>query len=351
MIDTIKLTFSKNMFQVTDIGKFVKGVQEGSRGYFKLVQNPTKTELKSGLYKPRLTLTKRYNTTGKFEPTLLVEFSIPKLIYGNNFYELDDTDFELVIDKLQASLKTMGILVFRELLNQAPVSAIHYSKNLVFTDGTTSHYLISKLKQSDTSIRLDTEQTKYKNEGTGYKWHTNSFELAFYDKLEDLRLSRISDKRAYEKDNMIQLGLYDKLIKVPKLQILRIEARLGRRYEIHKILEKISHQSDLTFQDLFKSKLSKCILLHYLTKLESNRSSINDTTTGEHLLSEIVINNPNLTPRGVFQILGLKQALTSLSPRDLKKSIPKKSAQKFTKTPRGCQQNQYSFRQEPALNY
>ena len=45
MLDTIKLLLSKDMFWVTDKTYFQKETQNALRGYFTLVQNPTKTEL------------------------------------------------------------------------------------------------------------------------------------------------------------------------------------------------------------------------------------------------------------------------------------------------------------------
>ena len=72
MIDTVKLTLDKSMYNITDISKFQKEKMNAARGFFTLVQNPTKTELQNGIYKPRLTLAKRYNVAGIFEPTLSV---------------------------------------------------------------------------------------------------------------------------------------------------------------------------------------------------------------------------------------------------------------------------------------
>ncbi len=149
MLDTIKLTLDKSMIAGIDKTLFQKETQNASRGYFTLVQNPTKTELQNGIYKPRLTLTNRFNTSGQRGLTLAIEFSAPKLLFGNNFDELMDSNFPAVIDKLETVLKTMGIRVFHELMLAAPVSAIHYSKNIPLTDGTTPHYLINKIKEAN----------------------------------------------------------------------------------------------------------------------------------------------------------------------------------------------------------
>lgn len=139
MIDTIVLTLKQDMYTIFEPDKFspsTKGLYDTDTGYYRLggrsyitcKQNPTPSELKKGIYKPRLTVTKRVSRGGTFEIPLKIEFSIPKLLYGNNFDELTDADFTAVIQKLKAVLKEMGVRVFEHFLINAPVSSVHYSK-------------------------------------------------------------------------------------------------------------------------------------------------------------------------------------------------------------------------------
>lgn len=78
-----------------------------------------------GLYKPHLTLYRRWDGT-QSTITLRVEFSIPKLLYGNNFDELSDSDFPEVIKTLRERLSEMGVDVIQGKLEKAIVSTIHY---------------------------------------------------------------------------------------------------------------------------------------------------------------------------------------------------------------------------------
>ena len=104
MIDTIVLTLNTGMYTIFEPDNFspsTRGLTDPTAGYYRLggrsnitcKQNPTPNELKRGIYKPRLTVTKRINRAGNFEIPLKIEFSIPKLLYGNNFDELTNTDF------------------------------------------------------------------------------------------------------------------------------------------------------------------------------------------------------------------------------------------------------------------
>lgn len=327
MLDTIRLTLSKDMFWVMDKTYFQKETQNALRGYFTLVQNPTKSELKNGIYKPRLTMTKRFNTTGRQEATLAIEFSAPKLLYGNNFDELTDGDFTPVVALLQSRLKEMGIGVFTSILENAPVSTIHYSKNIPLTDGTTPHLLISKIKQANISLALDVNQTDYRNDGHSYKWHANSYEVAFYDKLKDLEMSVKSEKRAIEKDNAIQLHLFEPFKERKRLEVLRIEVRLNKRQKIGQLLGKLGIQSELTLKNLFNQTISQRILLHYLNEIEDKRLLLIDyqQTSKTSLLADLVVSNPNIGLTKIMKLYGLKTAFDNTNPRELRVMLGKYS--------------------------
>lgn len=320
MLDTIKLILNKDMFWISDKSGFQKETQNALRGYFKLVQNPTKAELKNGIYKPRLTMTKRFNTTGKQEATLTIEFSAPKLLYGNNFDELTDSDFSLVMDRLEKILKIMGVRIFHKLFLSAPVSAIHYSKNIPLTDGTTPHFLIGKIKQANISLALDVNQTDYRNDGHSYKWHSNSYEIDFYDKLEDLRMASRSEKRSIENDNAIQLNLFKNFKGRKRFEVMRMEVRLNKRQKINQLFRLLGIKSGLTLEHLFSQTIAQQVLLHYLDELESKRLPLFDYKPAmpNSLLADLVINNPSIGIRKTMQLFGLKQAFDSTNPRELR---------------------------------
>ncbi len=315
------------MVSILNKDLFQKETQNASRGYFTLVQNPTKAELRNGIYKPRLTLTKRFNTSGRSELTLSVELSLPKLLYGNNFDEVNDDDFPIVIDKLSNVLKTMGVRVFKEILTSAPVSAVHYSKNIPLTDGSTPHYLIKKIKEANISLALDVNQTDYRNDGHSYKWHSNSYEVAFYDKIKDLEMAVKSDKRSIEKDNRLQLHLFNQITKKQKTEVLRMEVRLNNRQKLKQLFKTLNIDSELIFKSLFSKDISQCILLHYLSEIEKQRPKILDYSPSNptSLLAEIIISNPNLGAQKVLQLFGLKQALDTIPPRELRVMLGKSS--------------------------
>lgn len=307
MIDTVVLTLNQGMFVVQERDRFTpsaSGLYSEDVGYYRLggranmkcTQNPTPYELKIGKYKPRLTLTKRYNERG-FEITLKIEFSVPKLLFGNNFDELSESDFPLVIQKLRLALRSMGVDAHDVNLINAPVSAIHFGKNIPLTDYSIPRSYIAQLAKANYNKSFDMSQTDYFNGGTGMKAHSNSSEIAFYDKLDDLRKAKTSEKRAYEKDYGIQNGLFDNVNLKKPFEVLRMEIRLGKRQKIRQVLSSLGLTHEPTFKNLFSLALCQKVLLHYLSEIERNYPLIiyYDFSDPVHLFSSLLRNNPNMS--------------------------------------------------------
>jgi len=308
-----------------------RGLTDPTAGYYRLggrsnitcKQNPTPSELKRGIYKPRLTITKRINREGNFEMPLKIEFSIPKLLYGNNFDELTDADFAAIIQKLKVILKEMGVRVFERFLINAPVSSVHYSKNIALTDYTTPYTYLNQLTKLNINKRLDTNRTDFRNEGHSYKYRANSFEIAFYDKIRDLEKAKISEKRAEEKDNALQLGLFDVLKQRKPFEVLRVEIRLNRRQKINQILKKIGKEVEPTFANIFNQNTAKKVLLHYLSEIEEAYPPllIYQYDSPQKLFQGLLTANPELKPTQALELMGFRVLLDEIGVREYRQII------------------------------
>ncbi len=232
------------------------GVKPGE----KVEQNATPQDLRDGNYKPRLTIYAR-PAAGTMSRVLKIEFSAPKLLFGNNFEEMADSDFDELINRLQAKLKEMGVWVYAKVLEATIPTGIHYSKNFVLASGTSTSMIISELAKANVSKRLDSNKVKFRNEGHYLSWHTNSFEVVFYDKVKDLDQSKKSEKRAIEKDNSLQLPLFE-VFREKRFEVLRFEVRLNRR-KLKLIAEKAGLKTGFTFRELFSSDVSLAVLRHF----------------------------------------------------------------------------------------
>jgi hypothetical protein len=87
---------------------------------------------------------------------LRIELSLPKLLYGNNFDELQYKDFKPLMHKLATTLESLGVIVCTDTLAQAPICAIHYSKNIELKDGSIPFSYINKIKELMHDYQHDT---------------------------------------------------------------------------------------------------------------------------------------------------------------------------------------------------
>jgi len=352
MIDTIVLVLNQNMFTITDHDRFepsTKGLFDysyglGSRYYLTCKQNPTPSELKNGIYKPRLTVTRRlYN--GIYQIMMKVEFSAPKLIYQNNFDELEESDFDSVIQALQQRLNDMAVIVDESRLVNALISTIHYSKNIALTNGLTPLALLKEIQKANITKRLDFNQSDFRNEGHSIKYRTNSYEIAFYDKMRDMGKAKVSEKRAIEADNSIQMDLFEQLAEFQRnkpLEIIRMEIRLNQRQKIRQVLKLIDCNVEPTFQNLFKKDIAQKVLFYYLDLIESNYPTLCfESKTTKDFISQFIIDNPNMKLKDLFLANGFRNILKELSVREIRemtKRIPASTWYRFYK-----QINNYNY--------
>lgn len=336
MIDTTALNLKRDMFAVLDKTKFYPLTQSSGDSFFrKWVRNPSKEETKAYGYLPKLTYLER-----PIESILKVEFSAPKLIFGNNFDEIEDKDFEEIIIKLKQRLRLLGVNIFEYLLNNAPVSVIHYSKNIPLTDGSSPYMYLKEIQKANVTQRLDFNQTDFRN-GHSVKFRVNSFEVTFYDKLRDLEKAKISEKRAIEKDNIIQMDLFEEIkegkrqSKTP-FEILRMEVRLNQPQKIRQVLRKIGLEVEPTFQNLFKKEIAKRILLYHLNQIEDVYPKLLyfKPKSAKDFIAQFIIDNPRAKIKDSFIALGFQKAVDDLSVREIRellKKYPKMAWYRFYK--------------------
>jgi len=323
MLDTIVLTLPRDDFVVTDYDRFSPSARHlfcspfvalKGKGNFRCVQNPSKVDLQRGIYKPRLTIMKG-TVAGGYTLDLRIEFSAPKLLFGNNFDELDEGDFEAVLKTLNQRLHEMGVEVHKEALRPASVSAIHFSKNIVLKDYTTSSQVISAIAKLNLNSRLDLNKTTFRNEGHAVSFHANSYEVTFYDKIKDISQARISNKRAIENDAGFLMSC-----NLPRgLEVLRMEVRLNTRRKIKALAKKLSLSPLLTFQDVFSKFVAKAFLKYFWNQITSEATWLQfEKKRPEDILQEITRANIDISPSRALQLLGLIMACNSIGVRGIK---------------------------------
>lgn len=270
--------------------------------------NTTKQDKKLGIYAPRLTLYVQ-RVTGGYRRLLYIEFSAPKLLYGNNFVEIGVSDYHKLCDKLSSILATKGVYLSPNQLRYAEVKAIHFAKNIIFTDGTEPRDVINHLKKAEISLHKKECETKYLNGGDALHIFTNAHSLCIYDKLRELEKAKISEKGNLEKDSWCQQE-YVKvfLADAPEtFKVLRVESRLLNRKTIVRELRALGHNvpDRPKLKDVYSLNVAKSMLLSELSNLEmAMPSSIGGREPPNEYLAEVKRLNPEVTPANALMLLG-----------------------------------------------
>lgn len=327
MIDTVCLLIPQAkaiLIDLTGQGVTRWDLQSKTNDYQKFVRNPSRSEKDLGLYYPRLTAyRRRFGDDANFK----VEFSAPKLIYKNNLEELSDGDFEKVIDALKDRLYRLGVVVENDTLVQAKVSSVHFSKNIVLSDGCTSSYIISEIGKIDLRKSFDFARARYINDGQSLCAHTTAHELAIYDKIADLAKDK---KRAVDKDQtQYQMSLFHELEKRNKLlEVIRFEIRLAKKQKLNSVLAKLGYNKDPTFKDVFSSGMGMKVVRYYWEAIikERNLGLFTIQMSQKDILRNIYRVYPTIKPNRALYLIGLfALAKEGNGMRELRSMLAKKT--------------------------
>lgn len=325
MIDTICLLIPKDklLFLLENNGPSWS-LQSHTEEYDKFVKNPTKLQKESGSYYPRLT---GYKRKYRDERNVKIEFSIPKIIYNNNLDEVEENQFDEIVNALKNRLREMGIVSTENTIKKAQVSSIHYSKNIVLEDGYTVNQVISEINKIDLRKTFDFAKARFINDGQSLYLHTSSHEFTIYDKLADMKKDK---KRAIDKDQtIIQRTLFYEIEKKKILsEVLRFEVRLGKKIKMDSLLEKLGYSKNMNFEELFKKEISQKVVSHYWETLitERNLGLFTIQNSDKDILRSVYKAIPNIKPNRAIYLTGLLLlAKDGNGMRELRSIIEKKS--------------------------
>ena len=339
MLDTITLRIKESDFEIFDPDRFTpsaKGIISppfysfGKNGYISCYQNATKAEKKVNLYFPKLTLIRSLKLGG-YSVYLRVEFSAPKLIFNNNFHELENHDFQSVVDKLAEKLHLMGVIVQPAKIRIAEVVSIHYSKNTILPGYSTASMIISEIQKVDLSQKLDQSRTVYRNGGHALHYHCNTYEIVFYDKLQDLAQAQISEKRAIEEDNYLQKEIASKWCMEKGTEVLRTEIRLNGTRIIGSMLQKVDYTEALAFDKLFSLNLSKRLICYFWDRIMKELRLIAIDQNGlEYLFVIIREQQPLLTETKVLHLASSMSIIQNVGVKGFRRLLGKNSSRKWS---------------------
>ena len=323
MLDTIAINLQRDDYAIHAPERFTPHAGAltnplfGNGGIVKCYYNPTKAEKAQG-YLPRITMFKKPFGDWANAVWMKIEFSAPKLIFGNNFEELmGNEDLTKVINALFEALRRMGIETTCDALLNGKISAIHYSKNILLDRHTPSYMLIQLLEKMDMSGKMDLNQTDFRNGGQMAKYHASTYEIAIYDKVKDLEQGiKYGAGRGAESDYDCQSDFFVNVKSKP--EVLRLEIRLKSR-KIKSLLAKLGFEPKTTMKELFSADLSRAILLHYWDEITKGLYILNlDAQPFEKLINNIHACFPSKRPHTVLALAGFVQTCQEAGVRGAK---------------------------------
>ncbi|MFA6096860.1 MAG: hypothetical protein WC788_04500 [Candidatus Paceibacterota bacterium] len=236
---------------------------------------------------------------------LKIEFSAPKLLFDNNLDEMEESDFNEVVNKLKARIEDMGVKVYTSFIENAKVSAFHPSKNIPLSKGNTSTLAIKELSKINLNGRYDLEKVSFRNNGHSLQFYANSNAFAMYDKIIDMSKPK---NRAIDKEQPLkQQSLFDLIKKEYKyLEVLRFEIRLAKKRKMNSILKEVNYPINPLFRDIFKKELCRKILNLYWNKYFDNNLFLFDIGNNpQKILQKILLTYPKIKKKQAIYLTGL----------------------------------------------
>jgi hypothetical protein len=330
MIDTIVLNIPRaNIQTLSNDYTRTWDLQARTNVYQKFVKNPPRT-LKDGVYRPRFTGIRRSIGQGQIVEFLKVEFSAPKLIFGNNLDEAQDSDFPKLVDLLYDRLAEVGCIVSKEVIANATVAAFHPSKNICLSEGYTASFVSRELSKINLNKKFDFDKSSFRNNGQSLQAYTRAHALVIYDKVADLGKTK---KRAIDKDQVPEQLTFFSRIKTdhPSLEILRIEIRLAQKKKMNGVMTRLGLPTNPTFQQVFKKDIcQKIVRVYWDTAVEGENLFLFGVEKGpKELLRRLYRQNPKLRAKDAIYLVGLSAlSLEQGGIRELRSILEKHQAQR-----------------------
>ena len=339
-IDTIVLTLPASSYAILEPSRFTPNatkVQDatpydmGRNKYFDAKCNPSKADTAEMGYLPYLTLYRALRAGG-LTTGLRIQLSLPKQLNGNNFDEIEESDFGELCQRIFNGLEYYKVRVWGgvKTIANAQVVTINYSKNFVLTNHLSSRAAIKDISRVDVNGWRDASKTDYINNGHGFKTHSKYFELAFYDKLAEYNKAK-RGQPIFDKDiGQIQLNLFDnKTVKKP-FEVLRMEVRFGNVRAIKQALSNARLPADdTTFSTLYSKEYSQMVLEWQLKDVYDHYPKITEASTDDplELFGDLYFQNPNRSVSTIVNAVGLHALTQNSGMRTIKDVAGSKGSQ------------------------
>jgi len=257
MLDTIKLLLTGG-YKITNYDLFknfypgyLKSLFEASytnyngRKYLVSWLLPTKNGTRL-----RLLITKSPYTN---YPYLYIEFSIPKLLFGNNIQEVCEKDFENIVKKILTDLEKIGVETTKEAIENSIVKKCHIARNYILPMPLSCNDIFEMIRASSLP------RCKLLSFEDGVRFNSVGFNFVCYNKTKE-----IISREGKLPSALLKFGIGEN-------RILRMEAQYNKDYRIKSMLQRFEYSpNDNTFKKMFSLTKFQKVFDYILRKLHSN---------------------------------------------------------------------------------
>ena len=216
-------------------------------------------------YIPNLTI--KINPNSRFPYRLIIEWCPNKAVYGHNFYELADHQFEEMITATVELLADCGVIIHPfYLANCTKIGQIDYGSNIPVT-ALSANKIISILNSGfEKNSRYDKLSEQYQKifSGSQLTYSNKAQRLTFYNKVAEVLA--VLDNPLKAESELYQFAIQLRhSIEANPFEVLRVEHRLLKHTAIDRELCKlIGHTQPFTFREIYSSKVRVAILRKHL---------------------------------------------------------------------------------------
>lgn len=264
-MDTFRLKIKNNLFLIQDQSYFqeIKSSEFGSgKGFTRdKTNNAFRNELMSqGLYVPKYKLAE--GDFGSPEKSLVLEFSAPKLLFGNSLREVTEKDFPQIIQKLLDFCKVIKVGVFQTAIENASTTLAAYSTNIPVAHLAPAKDIIKIIAPFNYRPRSEYTATFRQGEMTSELKYFNKTgsHLVLYDKLTEIK-SQGHTKEEQEIIRYLTTGDGKEKFQDWVKETVRVEVTLHNKVAVKQALAKYyGKKNDYTFAEAFKDKIRDDLL-------------------------------------------------------------------------------------------
>lgn len=248
MMDTVRIIIDCNASLRSQFGKHATLRQ----GFLQAWLDETDYADYKHSYHPTISYMER-PIAGGFTHELVIEASLPKLLFGNNIEEIREKDLHLITQLLHEVLQGLGFTGFsKEDIPRARVARFDVCKNLILDGRTNAGNIIRNLKMANLGGQYGEYERCFDGGGTMVGWRLKCGEdITFYDKTAEVNRKNKQGQLATNKSIL----RYE--IKLKGARMMR-----SRLKEVGIVAPKI-----LTLEDIFKDAICHSIMAYAFNKV------------------------------------------------------------------------------------